>query len=124
MRLVNISAYLTFCYFYCRFAACYWIVVFWVPAVSNFLRRLEMSSIILINLSLSFTQTSATPTLLSFTSVSEAKVLSANIARPSKDVLSGVVARCARMDAGICRIKAWRITALPTTAVVLKPAVF
>ena len=118
------SAYLTFCYFYCRFPACYWIVFFWVPAVSNFLRHLKMSSMILINLLLSFTRTSATPTLLSFTSVSEAKALSANIARLYKDVLSGVVARCARMDTDICRIKAWLITALPTTAVVPKPAVF
>ena len=91
---------------------------FWVPDVSNFLRRLEMSSIIPVSLSLSFTQTSAAPKLLSFTSVFEAKALSANIARLSKDVLSGVAARCTRMDAGICQIKAWRkpITALPTTA--------
>ena len=73
---------------------------------------------------MSFTRTLATPTLLSFTSVSEARALSDNIARLSKDVLSGVVARCARMDTGICQIKAWRIAALPTTAVVPKPAVF
>ena len=39
-------------------------------------------------------------------------------------MLSGVVAKCARIDAGICLIKAFRITALPTTAVVPNPAVF
>ena len=44
---------------------------FWVPAVSNFLRRLEMSSMIMINLSLPFTRTSATPTLLSFTTFNQ-----------------------------------------------------
>ena len=81
-----------------------------------------------MSLSLSFTPTSATPTLLSLTSVSEARALpantTANTAKLSKDVLSGVVARCARMDAGICRIKACRITALATIAVVPKPAVF
>ena len=81
--------------------------IFWLPAVSNFLRRLDMSSIIPIILSLSFTRTPATPTLLSLsTSVSEAKALSTNIAILSKDVLLGVVAGCAQMDAGICRIKA------------------
>ena len=65
---------------------------FWVPAVSSFLRRLEISSMILINLSLPFSRILATPTLLSFTSFSEAKALYANIAKISKDVLSGVVA--------------------------------
>ena len=85
---------------------------------------MEMSSIIPISFSLSFTLTSATPTLLSFASFSEAIALSAKTARLSNDVLSGVVAQCARIDAGICQIKACRITALPTTAVVPNPAVF
>ena len=83
-----------------------------------------MSSIIPISFSLSFTLTSATLTLLSFASFSEAIAQSAKTARLSNDVLSGVAARCARIDAGICRIKACRITALPTTAVFPKPAVF
>ena len=78
-----------------------------------------MSSIIPISFSLSFTFTSATPTLLSFASFSETIALSAKTAKLSNDVLSGVVAKCARIDAGICRI-----TALPTTAVVPNPAVF
>ena len=80
-----------------------------------------MSSIII---SLSFTLTSATHTLLSLASFSEAIALSAKTAKLSNDVLSGVVAKCARIDAGICLIKACRITALPTTAVVPNPAVF
>ena len=76
-----------------------------------------MSSIIPISFSLSFTLISATPTLLSFASFSEAIALSAKTAKLSNDVLSGVVVKCARIDAGICLIKACRITALPTTAV-------
>ena len=86
-----------------------------------------MSSIIPISFSLSFTLTSATPTLLSFASFSEAIALSAKMAKLSNDVLSGVVAKCARIDAGISQIKACRITAspcLPTTAIVPNPAVF
>ena len=74
--------------------------------------------------SLSFTLTSATPTLLSFASFSEVIALSVKAAKLSNDVLLGVVAKCAWIDAGICRIKACRITALPTTAVVPNPAVF
>ena len=58
------------------------------------------------------------------TSFSESIALSASTAKLSNDVLSGVVAKCARIDAGICLIKACRITALPTTAVVPNPAVF
>ena len=77
-----------------------------------------------MSLSLSFTLTLATHTLLSLTSVCEAKALSASTAKLSKDVLSGVVAKWARMDAGICRIKACHISALLTTAVVPNPAVF
>ena len=77
-----------------------------------------------ISFSLSFTLTAATPTLFSFTSFSEAIALSASTAKLSNDVVSGVVAKCARIDAGICLIKACHITALPTTAVVPNPAVF
>ena len=77
-----------------------------------------------ISFSLSFTLTSATPTLLSLTSLSDAIALSASTAKLSNDVLSDVVAKCARIAAGICLIKARRITALPTTAVVPNPAVF
>ena len=83
-----------------------------------------MSSIIPKSFSLSFTLTSATPTLLSFASFSEAIALSAKTAKLSNDVLSGVLVKCARIDAGICRIKVCRITALPTTAVVPNPTVF
>ena len=46
------------------------------------------------------------------------------MAKFSSDALSGCVAKCARMEGGICRMKAWRITALPTTAFVPNPAVF
>ena len=52
-----------------------------------------MSSIIPINLSLSYNCISATPTLPSFASCSDAKALSASTAKLSSDVLSGVVAR-------------------------------
>ena len=83
-----------------------------------------MSYIIPISFSLLFHLTSATPTLLSFASFSEAIALSDKTAKLSNDVLSGVVAKCARIDAGICLIKTCRITALPTTAVVPNPAVF
>ena len=81
-----------------------------------------MSSIIPIGFSLSFTLTWAIPTMLSFASFSEAIALSAKTAKLS--VLSGVVVKCARIDAGICLIKACHITALPATAVVPNPAVF
>ena len=67
---------------------------------------------------------SATPGLLSSTSFSEASARSANMAKLSNEALSGCVAKWARIDAGICRMKACRITALPTTAFVPKLAVF
>ena len=117
-------ACLSFCFFFGLFAVYGWIVSFDCLKFLNFFRRLEMFSIIPISLSLPFTLTSATPTLLSLTSFSEAIAMSASTAKLSNDVLSGVVAKCARIDAGICRIKACRITALPTTAVVPNPAVF
>ena len=61
---------------------CLWLnCFFWLPEVSNFFRHLEMSSIIPMSLSLSFTLTVATPTLLSLMSVSEARAMSSSTAK-------------------------------------------
>ena len=46
------------------------------------------------------------------------------MAKLSKEALSGCVAKWAGIDEGICQMKACRITALPTTAFMPKPAVF
>ena len=46
------------------------------------------------------------------------------MAKLSNEALSGCVAKWARIDAGICQMKACRITALPPTAFVPKPVVF
>ena len=67
---------------------------------------------------------SDTPTFVTFPPFSEAKARSARLARLYNDVLSGCVAKCALMDVGICRMKAWRMTALPTTADAPRPEVF
>ena len=80
-------------------ASCLLLIVIVLPEVSNFFSVLEMSSIIPISFSL------ITFSLITFH-------------------FQGVAAKCARIYAGICRIKACRITALPTTAVVPNPAVF
>ena len=75
-------------------------------------------------LPVSLTLISATRGLLSSTSFSEASARSANMAKLSNEALSGCVAKWVRIEVGICRMKACRITALPTTAFVPKPAVF
>ena len=93
-------------------------------AVSNFFNRRDRSSNSPTYLPVSLTMISATPGLLSSTSFSEASARSANMAKLFNEALSGCVAKWARIDAGIYWIKACRITALPTTAFVPKPAVF
>ena len=93
-------------------------------AVSNFFIRRDRSSHSPTNLPVSLTLISATPGLLSSTSFSEVSARSANMAKLSNEALSGCVAKWVSIDAGICRMKACRITALPTTAFVPKQAVF
>ena len=93
-------------------------------AVSSFFNRRDRSSKSPTNLPVSLTLISATPGLLLSTSFSEASARSANMAKLSNEALSGCVAKWARIAAGICWMKACRITALPTTAFVPKPAVF
>ena len=93
-------------------------------AVSNFFNRRDRSSNSPTNLPVLLTLISATPGLLSSTLFSEASALSANMAKLPNEALSRCVAKWARIDAAICRMKACCITALPTTAFVPKTAVF
>ena len=93
-------------------------------AVSNFFNLLDRSSNSPTSLPVLLTWISATPGLLSSTSFSEASSWSANMAKLANEALSGCVAKWARIDVGICLIKACRMTAFSTTAFVPRPAVF
>ena len=93
-------------------------------AVSSFLSRRDRYSNSPTSFLLSLKFISATHGLASSTSFLAATARSTNMAKFSSDALSGCVAKCASTEGGICRMKAWRITALPTTAFVSKPAVF
>ena len=90
-------------------------------AVSSSLSLQDRSSNSPTSFPLSLTFISATPGLASSPSFSAATARSANMAKFSSDALSGCVAKCARTEGGICRMKAWQMTALPTTAFVPKP---
>ena len=92
-------------------------------AVSNFFNLRDRSSNSPTSFPLSLTCISATPCFASSTSYSEATARSANTAKLSNDALSECVAKWARIGVGICQIKAWRMTAFPTTAVVQNPAI-
>ena len=93
-------------------------------AVSSFLSLRDRSSNSQTSFPLSLTFISATPGLALSTSLSATTARSANMAKFSSDELSGCVAKCARTEGGVCRMRDWRIMALPTTAFVPKPAVF